>query len=204
MGEADLARAWVDPRAGLVTLTEYGRQWLATRTDLRARTGELYTSLLKLHIEPALGSVKIARIAPTTVRSWHAELSRDDAPGRATAARCYRLLRTIKNTAFTDEFLIKNPCQARPEPGSDGIGQGLRTIRVKTMCHRAELAWRSPSRLSRCRWCLPLEASRGETPQSFANVDSFFRRSGLSPAAARRSSKNTRPNSSSLGKNNGG
>src|SRR5665213_3116023 len=42
------------------------------------------------------------------------------------------------------------------------------------MCQRAELAWRSPLRLSRWRCCLPLEASRGETPQSLAKVDSLL------------------------------
>src|SRR5581483_12465344 len=34
-------------------------------------------------------------------------------PGRATAARCYRLLRTIMNTAVTDELVVKNPCQVK-------------------------------------------------------------------------------------------
>jgi len=103
--------AWVDPRAGQVTLADYSRQWLAARTDLRPRSRELSTSLLRLHIRPALGSLRIARVTPSTVRSWFAELSGDDGPGQATAARSYRLLRTIMNTAVTDELLIKNPCQ---------------------------------------------------------------------------------------------
>jgi hypothetical protein len=107
--EADLARgAWVDPRAGQVTLADYSRQWLAARTDLRPRTRELYTSLLRLHIRPALGSFRIARITPSTVRNWFAELSGGDGPGQATAARTYRLLRTIMNTAVTDDLLIYN------------------------------------------------------------------------------------------------
>jgi len=85
--EADLARdAWVDPRAGRVTLAEYSRQWLALRTDLRPRTRELYASLLKLHIRPVLGPVEIARITPSIVRNWYAELSGDDGPGQVTAA----------------------------------------------------------------------------------------------------------------------
>ena len=114
MVEADLARgAWVDPRAGRVTLAEYSRRWLALRTDLRPGTRELYASLLKLHIRPVLGTVEIARITPSMVRSWYAELSGDDGPGRATAARCYRLLRTIMNTAVTDELMVKNPCQVK-------------------------------------------------------------------------------------------
>src|SRR5580704_8989407 len=50
------------------------------------------------------------------------------------------------------------------------------------MCHRAELAWRSPLRLSRWRSCLPLLASIGEAPQRCAKAASSCRRSGLSPA----------------------
>jgi hypothetical protein len=37
-----------------------------------------------------------------------------------------------------------------------------------TMRHRAELAWRSPPRLSRCRSVLPEDAGTGEEPQSAA------------------------------------
>jgi integrase len=95
-----------------VTLAD-SRQWLAARTDLRPRTRELYTSLLRLHIRPTLGSFRIARITPSTVRIWFAELSGSNGPGQATAARTYRLLRTIMNTAVTDELLIKNPCQVK-------------------------------------------------------------------------------------------
>ena len=114
MVEADLARgAWVDPRAGQVTFTDYSRQWLAARTDLRPRTRELYGSLLKLHIRPALGAFEIAKITASVVRGWYAELSCDEGPGQATAARCYRLLRTIMNTAVTDELMVKNPCQVK-------------------------------------------------------------------------------------------
>ncbi|HUR17485.1 MAG TPA: hypothetical protein VMZ51_00935 [Acidimicrobiales bacterium] len=33
-----------------------------------------------------------------------------DRPGRTTVAKCYRLLRTILNTAVEDEVIVKNPC----------------------------------------------------------------------------------------------
>jgi len=52
--------------------------------------------------EPAKG-------APS-VRSWHARLSGDDGPGAITAAKCYRLLRTICGTAVAEEQLARTPC----------------------------------------------------------------------------------------------
>ncbi len=56
-------------------------------------------------------------------------------------------------------------------------------IRINVTVHNALLASLTPPRLSLCRCVLPDDASIGLTPQSAANEDSFFRRSGLSPAA---------------------
>ncbi len=112
--EADLSRGgWVDPRAGIVTLAEYAQWWLPARTDLRPRTVELYDLLLRLHVVPALGHLELGGITPSVVRRWFAVVSGPDGPGSATAARSYRLLRTMLNTAVTDELLVKNPYQVR-------------------------------------------------------------------------------------------
>ncbi|HET9731934.1 MAG TPA: tyrosine-type recombinase/integrase [Acidimicrobiales bacterium] len=112
--ETDIARAgWVDPRAGRVPLEEYAAEWLDLRTDLRPRTRELYDGLLRRHIVPGLGHHQIGAITPSLVRRWHGELSGETGPGQSTAARCYRLLRTVLNTAVTDELLVKNPCQIK-------------------------------------------------------------------------------------------
>jgi len=43
------------------------------------------------------------------VRRWHAELL-VDGPGQSTAAKSYRLLRAILNTAVEDHHLVANPC----------------------------------------------------------------------------------------------
>ena len=110
--DADLARGgWVDPRAGRIMFADYAESWLTQRTDLRPRTSELYDLLLRLHLLPTLGGYSLARITPSIVRNWFAELSSKSGPGAATAARSYRLLRTILNTAVTDEIIVKNPCQ---------------------------------------------------------------------------------------------
>ncbi len=112
--EADLARGiWIDPRAGQVRFDRYSENWLQLRTDLRPRTRELYTSLRKLHLLPQLGGLELSRITPSVVRAWYLDLTADTGPGHATAARCYRLLRAILNTALTDELLVKNPCRVR-------------------------------------------------------------------------------------------
>ena len=74
--DADLARGgWVDPRAGRIMFSDYAESWLTQRTDLRPRTSELDDLLLRLHLLPSLGGYSLARITPSIVRNWFAELS---------------------------------------------------------------------------------------------------------------------------------
>ena len=107
--EADVRRgAWIDPRAGDVTLAEYATQWLKRRPDLAVRTRELYDYLLSDHILPSLGHGTISAIAPSRVRGWHAELS---SRHPSTAAKSYRLLSTIMKTAVVDGLILASPCR---------------------------------------------------------------------------------------------
>jgi integrase len=107
---------WVAPRTTL-TLADYSDQWLESRltskgSRLRPRVRELYEGQLRRHILPTLGRAPLAKLRPTTVRSWYSALV-DHGPGAITAAKCYRLLRAILNTAVEDGLLAVNPCTIR-------------------------------------------------------------------------------------------
>jgi integrase len=107
--ETDLRRgAWIDPGVGKTKLSTYAEEWLKQRNDLAVRTKELYAYLLYHYILPSLGSSTLAALAPSKIRSWHAELSREHA---STAAKSYRLLSTILRTAVTDGLLLSSPCR---------------------------------------------------------------------------------------------
>jgi integrase len=97
----------VDPRAGAITLIDFARQWLPTR-DLRPRTRQLYGHLLARRIAPTFGTTPINRITTEAVRSWHAEVTRD--VSALQAAKAYRLLRAMLNTATADGLIVGNPC----------------------------------------------------------------------------------------------
>jgi integrase len=101
---------WVDPNAGRISLEAFARRWLLER-PLRPRTKELYEGLLDLHVLPPLGELELNRITGAKVRSWQAELLRGPYPGDSTAAKAYRLLRGILNTAVEDGRIAANPCQ---------------------------------------------------------------------------------------------
>jgi integrase len=106
---------WIDPGRGLVELHAYGEAWISERPRLRPRTVELYDLLLRRHIAPYLGHIEIGRLTTPMVRAWRAELAMKSSD--IMAAKAYRLLRAILNTAVREDELIRvNPCRV---PGAD-------------------------------------------------------------------------------------
>jgi len=71
---------------------------------------DLYATELRLHILPVLGATRLARLTTAKVRAWYADLRGPDGPGASTAAKCYRLLRSILTTAVEDGLIPANPC----------------------------------------------------------------------------------------------
>jgi len=113
--ETDMARAtWFDPRAGHEPLNLYANRWVDTRRvkgkPLAPRTRELYSWQLRRHILPTLGTTQLRDLEAGAVRAWYAQLIGPAGPGASTAAKCYRLLRAICNTAVRDGELARSPC----------------------------------------------------------------------------------------------
>ena len=106
---------WSSPDARRVTVGEYAYAWVAER-PLQPRTRELYESQLRNHIDPYLGAKTLDKLTPQAVRSWRQQLLNE---GRSVtvAAKSYRLLRAVLNTALKEDQLIaQNPCRI---PGYD-------------------------------------------------------------------------------------
>ncbi len=106
----------IDPRRGEITLVEYAPTWLATRRKpdgrpLAPRTVELYRYGLDRFLLPRLGKRTLASLRTEDVRRWHAAVT--DEAGAMQAAKAYRLLRVILNTAVEDERIAANPCKVR-------------------------------------------------------------------------------------------
>ncbi|WP_108666286.1 tyrosine-type recombinase/integrase [Euzebya rosea] len=108
--------AWVPPERGSVRLEDYARDWLDSNPRIRSpRTRERYDGLLRLHIGPTIGQAAIGKITPASVRRWHTDLAASASSD--TAAKAYRMLRAVLNTAVADELIVRNPCRL------DGAGQ---------------------------------------------------------------------------------
>lgn len=112
--EAEVTRGdWMDPEVGRVTLQDYAERWIRERPGLRPRTVELYRWLLGKHIAPYLGGMEVGRLTTALVRRWRAELL-GAGVSESMAAKSYRLLRAVLNTAAVEDRIIRdNPCRVR-------------------------------------------------------------------------------------------
>ncbi|HUH07432.1 MAG TPA: site-specific integrase [Egibacteraceae bacterium] len=102
---------WVTPQRGQVPVGDYCQRWIDEHTGLGPRTRDTYQSLLSRHIAPHLGESNLGHLTTATVRRWHTKLHREASP--STAAKAYRLLRAVCNTAVEDGVLAVNPCQVK-------------------------------------------------------------------------------------------
>lgn len=98
---------WADPRAGRVTVRAYGERWIA-RQVLADSTAETYASILRNHILPALGPMRIGAVNRTDlqslVKSWEAT-----AAPRTVEAR-YSILAIMLRAAVKDRVIPTSPC----------------------------------------------------------------------------------------------
>lgn len=106
---------WRAPLTAGCSLDSHATRWLETRLTsrgepLRPRVRELYQGQLDRHIVPELGDIACDELTPAMVRAWTVRLRSASGPGVSTAAKCYRLLRSIMATAVQDGVAKVNPC----------------------------------------------------------------------------------------------
>jgi integrase len=110
--QAELLGGWIDPDAGRVPFPAYAATWIEERPGLRPKTIQLYRYLLRAHMRDAFASATIAGITEADVRRWRANmLSAGVTP--VTAAKAYRLLKSILATAVDDGLIRRNPCRIK-------------------------------------------------------------------------------------------
>lgn len=105
----------LDPTLGRETFASYAETWMGTRLvrgrPLSPMTRQGYEALLRRNITPTFGPLPLSRITPDAVRSWYAHVTAEASADQA--AKSYRLLRAILNTAIEDDRIARNPCRMR-------------------------------------------------------------------------------------------
>jgi integrase len=118
---------WIDPDAGEILISDYGSTWIAERPGLRPKTVALYDYLLRSHIAPYFPTMTIAQLNLATVRRWRKKLL-DNGVSPVTAAKAYRLLRAIMNTAVDDGLIRRNPCRIKGAGSEDSPERSALTV----------------------------------------------------------------------------
>ncbi|MGE3908895.1 MAG: tyrosine-type recombinase/integrase [Chloroflexota bacterium] len=94
-----------------LTVSDYMTQWLTTTTPrLRASTVAQYEILIRVHISPALGSLKLTALRPVNLQQLYAGiLAKGRSPRRAEQA--HRVLHKALGDAVRLRLLPHNPAQ---------------------------------------------------------------------------------------------
>jgi integrase len=91
------------------TVRDYLMLWLSdvVKSRVRPRTYESYDSTIRLHIQPYLGRVSLAKLTPQRVQRWLADL---EAAGASPRTRQYArvVLRTALNQAVKWNLVVRN------------------------------------------------------------------------------------------------
>ncbi|WP_228646561.1 tyrosine recombinase XerC [Microtetraspora sp. AC03309] len=103
---------WTDPQRAKVKLGDYAAKWISERTNLRPRTVEIYTGLLRRYVVPHFGNAPLSKIDTAMVREWRATLT-GNGVGASEVAKAYRFLRAVLMTAADDRIIPRNPCRIR-------------------------------------------------------------------------------------------
>lgn len=126
----------------------FAESWWAAR-DLKPRTRDHYRVLLDRFLLPEFGDQELVAIAPSDVRSWHAQLT----TGPTYKAHAYALLRTITRQAVADGILAASPCTI-PRAGS---AKRQKPIRPATLAELEAIVAEMPEQLQLmvllAAWC---------------------------------------------------
>jgi integrase len=98
---------WADPRAGKQTLKTYAEQWRARQ--VHADTTELQVeSILRNHVFPAIGGMRLDSISPADVQALVKSWSVTAAP--STVENRYLILAIVLRAAVRDRMIPASPC----------------------------------------------------------------------------------------------
>jgi integrase len=98
------------------TLEGFSARWLAEVAphQLRPRTLERYEGIVRLHIAPSIGSIRLDKLSPDHVAKLHADCLRSMSPSSVRSV--HACLRSILRTALERRLIEHNPADAVHPP----------------------------------------------------------------------------------------
>ncbi len=103
---AKITGSFVDPALARLTVGEWSIRWLDNQTHLKPSTRERYAGILREHIQPKWGTVRLSAVSHADVQAWVAALSKSRSP--ATVRKVHRVLSLVLTMAVKDGRLARN------------------------------------------------------------------------------------------------
>ena len=103
---AKLTGTYVDPALAQVTVGEWADRWLAGQAHLKPSTHSRYAGILRSHVVPRWGRVRLGGVSHADVQSWITGLASDLSP--ASVQKVHRVLSLILDLAVKDGRLVRN------------------------------------------------------------------------------------------------
>jgi integrase len=109
-------RAGALPEASNLTVGQFLERWLqSSKSKTAARTSEERERVVRNHIRPHLGGVKLARLTPLLVEGYYADLEREKV-GASTIRHAATTLGAALAPACRMKLIASNPASAVPKP----------------------------------------------------------------------------------------
>ena len=100
---------YVDPALAKVTVGDWTDGWLAGQAHVKPSTFARYQGIVRKHIHPRWGAVKLANVSHADVQTWVTALSRQYSP--ATVQKVHNVLSLVLEMAVKDGRLSRNVAQ---------------------------------------------------------------------------------------------
>lgn len=107
--------SYVDPRGARITVDEWSKRWLQTKTNLKRTTRATYETLARTHVLPAWGSRSLSAVTHEGVARWVGDLEHRGLSG-STVRQTHRVFSLMLDLAVKDGRLARNPAAGVPLP----------------------------------------------------------------------------------------
>ncbi len=110
---ADMSRGLYPGNAVRMTVGEWLEEWLAGRSvaGRAPKTLISYRSLLRTHLVPAIGHIRLVDLTPGQIEHFYASL-----PSRSLASHCHSVLGASLRAAVRRGLLARNPVDSAAKP----------------------------------------------------------------------------------------
>ncbi len=106
---------WINPERAATHLGDWSERWMAARSHLKPKTVEGYESLLRVHVLPQFGNIRLDRIEPLAVEEWVAHLQQAGLSA-SRVRQAHQILSSILKSAVRNRYLLMNPAEGIPLP----------------------------------------------------------------------------------------